>query len=104
VEERLNFQAVCDARWRFVDVSIRNPGAASDFLSFVTSDLLEKLRIPNFLRNGLTFYGDNAYVNSATMVVPFPNVSSGEKDDFNFYHSQVRINIECAFGLLVNRW
>jgi len=29
----LNFQAVCDVRWWFVDVSIRNPGAASDFLS-----------------------------------------------------------------------
>jgi len=38
------------------------------------------------------------------MTVPFPNVSSGDKDNFNFYHSQLRINIECAFGILTNRW
>ena len=29
---------------------------------------------------------------------------SGPRDAFNFYHSQVRINIECAFGMLVHRW
>lgn len=26
------------------------------------------------------------------------------KDAYNFYHSQLRINIECAFGILVQRW
>ena len=31
-------------------------------------------------------------------------VSGGIKDSFNFYHSQLRINIECAFGILVHRW
>ena len=31
-------------------------------------------------------------------------VGSGSKFDYNFFHSQVRISIECAFGMLVNRW
>ena len=39
------------------------------------------------------------------MATPYPNVSNnGYKDDYNFYHSQLRINIECAFGMLVSRW
>jgi hypothetical protein len=31
-------------------------------------------------------------------------VTSGPKDAMNFYHSQLWINIECAFGILVHRW
>ena len=31
-------------------------------------------------------------------------MSNGPRDSYNFYHSQVRINIECAFGILTNRW
>ena len=38
------------------------------------------------------------------MTTPFKSVSAGYKDAFDFYHSQIRINIECAFGMLVNRW
>jgi hypothetical protein len=45
--------------------------------------------------------GDNAYLNSKFMVTPFPNVSSKSKDDFNFFHSQHRIQVKCAFGMLV---
>ena len=49
-------------------------------------------------------YGDNAYVNKSYMAVPFQATSNGPKDSSNFYHSQVRINIECAFSILTNRW
>ena len=38
------------------------------------------------------------------MATPFKVVSSGVRDAYNFYHSQLNINIECAFGMLVNRW
>ena len=38
------------------------------------------------------------------MVTPYKNVRAGEKDNFNFFHSQLRINIKCAFGQLVHRW
>jgi hypothetical protein len=31
-------------------------------------------------------------------------VSSGPKDVFNFFHSQLRINIGCAFGELEHPW
>jgi len=92
----LNMQAVCDSRRRFIDVSIRNPASASDFLSFATSSLYSKLAVAGFMDPGLTLYGDNAYVNCETMTSPFPNVGAGFKDDFNFYQSQVCQNCICV--------
>lgn len=105
----LNMQATCDARRRFLDVEIKHPGATSDYLAFVLSSLHEKMTSTNdngepFLRPGLSLYGDNAYVNQLFMSTPFKGASDGPKDAYNFYHSQVRITIECAFGILVHRW
>jgi DDE superfamily endonuclease len=58
----------------------------------------------NFLAPGLCIFGDNAYVNTQSMSTPYKGVSSGSKDNYNFYHSHLTINIECAFGMLVHRW
>jgi hypothetical protein len=38
------------------------------------------------------------------MATPYPATTDGSKDAYNFYQSQLRIRIECAFGLLVHRW
>jgi hypothetical protein len=39
------------------------------------------------------------------MATPYPNVAQNSpNDNYNFYHSQIRINIECAFGILVSRF
>lgn len=100
----LNMQAVCDANCRFIDLSVEHPGATSDFLAFTTSSIKYDLETPGFLAEGLALYGDNAYTNSKYMVAPFKGVSHGEKDAYNFFQSQLRIKIECAFGILVNRW
>ena len=100
----LNMQGTCDARGRFLDIDIGFPGSASDFIVFLQSNLRTKVETPGFLAEGLALYGDNAYVNTPYMVVPFKSVGSGPKDAFNFYHSSLRINIECAFGMLVHRW
>ena len=99
----LNLQAVCDAECRFLDIDMSHPAATSDYLAHTTStmhDLLED----NILAPGLCLFGDNAYVNRSFMATPFKAVSGGVKDDYNFYHSQLRIKIECSFGMLVNRW
>ena len=100
----MNLQAVCDAQRRFLDVSCMYPGAMSDYLSFKTSSLFHKLETGTFLKPGLALFGDNAYVSNGYMVTPFKAVSSGPKDAYNFYQSQTRIAIECAFGMLVQRW
>jgi hypothetical protein len=100
----LNMQGTCDADGKFLDVSIAHPASTSDFLAFSTSKFQKKIETPGFMAPGLVIFGDLAYVNSAYFMTPFKNVRSGVKDSFNFYHSQLRINIECAFGMFVGRW
>ena len=40
----LNMQAACDAERRFLWVSIITPGTTSDYLSYITADLIKKLK------------------------------------------------------------
>lgn len=100
----LNLMGTCDSRGYFLDVEVKYPGSSSDFYAFLNSNLRQKLEMPNFLAPGLCIYGDNAYVNAPYMVIPFKGCSDGPKDAFNYFHSSLRINIECAFGMLVHRW
>lgn len=99
----LNCQAVSDVRGRIIDISIIYPAATSDCLAFEGSKLFADLE-GGLLAEGLCLFGDNAYLNSKYMAVPFPGVSSGPRDDYNFFHSQLRIRVECAFGMLTERW
>jgi hypothetical protein len=92
-----------DANGCFLDVCIGHPGLTSDFLAFCTSNLKYKLEAPRFLKPGKFLFGDNAYVNTKYIATPYKAVYSGEKDDYNFYHSQVWILIGCAFGMLINQ-
>ena len=79
------------------------PGSTSDCLAFEGIAIYEKLE-RGLLAPGLCFFGDNAYINCIFMATPYPGVSGGSKDAYNFYQSQVRIRIECAFGILTHRW
>ena len=85
----LNLQGVCDACHRFTYISVQHPASASDYLSFVTSLLYQQLTEGSGLPNGHCLYGDNAYVNETYMSIPFPNTSSGPRDAYNYYQSQL---------------
>jgi DDE superfamily endonuclease len=101
----VSLQAVSDAEGRFLlDVSIGHPASTSDYLAFSTSKLYYKLEREGFLAKDLCIFGNLAYVNTSYMATPFKSVQSGTIDDYNFFHSQLRIRIECAFGMLVNHW
>jgi len=100
----VSLQGVCDAECRFLDISIGHPGSTSDYLAFRTSSLCHKLETEGFLADDVCLFGDNAYVTNGYMSTPYKNIRSGNRDDYNFYHSQLRIKIECTFGMLVNRW
>ena len=99
----LNCQAVSDVRGRILDISIVYPGSTSDCLAFEGMSLFQKLE-DGMLAPGLCLFGDNAYLNTSYMATPYPGVSGGSKDAYNFYHSQLRIRIECTFGILTHRW
>ena len=99
----MNCQAVCDVRGRFLDISITYGAASSDLLAFENSKVY-KLLEQGILAPGLCLFGNNAYLNTIYMATPYPNTSGGPKDNYNFFHSQMRIRIECAFGMFVQRW
>ena len=65
--------------------------------------LFQKLE-HGILAPGLCLFGDNAYLNTPYMTTPYPAVSGGTKDAHNFYLSQLRIGIECTFGMFAHRW
>ena len=99
----LNCQAVCDVWGRILDIPILYPGSTSDCLAFKGVSLFQKLD-EGILAPGLCIFGDKAYLNTPNMATPYAAVSGGTKDAYNFYHSQLRIRIECTFGMLTHRW
>jgi len=101
----LNMMGTVDAEGRFLNIQIGHPWSTSDYLAFATSDLKAKLEEPGFLAPGMVLFGDNAYGNCSYMVTPIKGARPGkDADSFNFYQSQVRIHVECAFSKLVHRW
>jgi hypothetical protein len=100
----LNMQATCDHEKRFLDIYLRHPASTSDYLAFCSSPLFFKMETNDFMKPGLCIFGDNAYVNAPYMATPYKSVKDGSKDAYNFFHSNCRITIECAFGMLVHRW
>jgi hypothetical protein len=100
----LNCQAVCNSRGKLLDMSsIIYPGSTSNCLAFEGVSLYSRLE-NGLLAPGLCLFGDNAYLNSVYTATPYSKVSGGSKDAYNFYHSQLQINIECFFGMFTHRW
>lgn len=103
----MNLMAGCDHLCRFRWADLKHPGKTSDYLAFATSPLGLKLEKDNngIVKKGYTMAGDNAWVPREWMAVPIPgHCITAEDDAYNFYHSQVRITIERAFGIFVHRW
>lgn len=93
----LNLMGTVDYKGRFLDVQIQHPASTSDFLAFATSDLKAKVEQPGFLAPNLVIFADNAYTNSTYMVTPYKGSRVGTtQDNFNFYHSQLRIRQQCT--------
>jgi DDE superfamily endonuclease len=99
----INVQAACDSNCRFVYAALAAPGGANDIAAFRKTSLHN---IANQLPLGKYIIGDNAYVCTEHLLTPFPGEQKNEpkKDSYNFYLSQLRMRIEMAFGLLVNKW
>jgi hypothetical protein len=98
----LNAQVVCDRKLRIIFASIMCPGKTNDVNAYrhsKISDLIEALPAGYFV------VGDNAYVNSDHLLVPYPGENIPDDEDaFNFFLSQLRIRVENTFAQLVAKW
>lgn len=98
----LNVQAVCDARARFLSVSIVCPGSCHDSVAYANSDIPEQVEaLPGLYH----IVADAAYPCSEKVLCPFAGRGLATYDDsYNYHQSQVRMSIERAFGICVARW
>ena len=95
-----NIQAACDHNCRFLFIGVAGPGVMGD------RDAIKQIQLGSLIESLPGLYcaiGDCAY----TGLVPIfrgENARSARNDNFNFFASQLRIRIEMAFGLMVNKW
>ena len=66
----MTLKAICNHKRQFMDIDIRNPGSASDYLCFTTLEIIWNLETPGFLADGLCLFGDNVYINTPFMASP----------------------------------
>lgn len=98
----VNMQGVCDSNGLFIAVTCKHVGSTNDSAAFETSNLKQLCSQQKFPYHWM---GDNAYSISPTMLVPFICTFVGfQYESFNFYLSQLRVTIERAFGMLIQRW
>jgi hypothetical protein len=99
LKEYLNMQAVCDTE---CPVTCKHVGSTYDIVAFNCSmlkDLCRQMPIP------FHWVGDIVFMNSYGIVAPFGGTNLNLfKDSFNIFHSQIRITIESAFGILIQCW
>lgn len=104
----INCQVCCDANRKVTSLSMVSPGVVPDLLTHLKGSMnrsIETAKLPEQFH----FIGDNAYPPSEQLLVPctrtqLRNDVNGRMDNYNFYLSQLRINIECCFGMLVNKF
>jgi len=96
----INMQGVCDASCRFIGFSCNTPGSTSDYVAFRHANFYGQWpQVPA----PYMYFGDCAYPLTPYCLTPFVGtVLPEEQDVFNFYHSQLRITVERAFGIFVN--
>jgi hypothetical protein len=99
----LNVQAMVDANLRFMYLAVLAGGRSSDVQAY------RKSKLKNWIESLPPWYfvaGDNAYVCTEHLLTPFCGSSRSllEYDAYNFFLSQMRIQVEMAFGMLVTKW
>lgn len=96
--------AGCDAHCRFNMFSCMNAGSTNDVMAWELSQMKKDIdagRLPK------KYYiiGDEAFVCTNQLLVPYSGRQLGKrKDSFNYHLSAMRQVIERSFALLVQRW
>ena len=100
----LNVQAMCDANLRIIYSSVAGPGKMNDARAYRKMIGLQQWL--DELDERYFCSGDNAYMLSNKILIPFSGASryEGYNLTYNYYLSQLRIRIEMAFGRLTTKW
>ena len=78
-----NVQAMATADYKFVSMTVKNPGATNDFAAFTRSQAWE---LTKKLPPGYFVVGDAAYPLCKQLLTPYPGRGLGKDYDvFNFY-------------------
>ncbi|XP_022835118.1 protein ALP1-like isoform X1 [Spodoptera litura] len=109
--------AICDVNYKFTFIDVGSYGKASDSTIYKESKLFKKLEdqslnlpAPKAISSSsgpvnYCFVGDEAFGLAEHMLRPYSGKHLNiEKRIFNYRLSQARRHIECAFGILVNKW
>ena len=96
----INMQGVVDASCRFIGFACNTPGSTSDYTAFRHSNFYGTwAQVPS----PYYYVGDCAYPLGPSCLIPFVGSNLPVAEDvFNFFHSQLRITVERAFGIYVN--
>lgn len=99
----VNVQSACDHHCRFTFMAVAGPGVMGDRNAIQycpLHDLIEKL--PGLYH----VIGDCAYTATEHLIPIFGGVEATRlhNDSFNYFASQLRIRIEMAFGMMVQKW
>jgi hypothetical protein len=99
----INMQAACDEECRFTYVAIAGPGSANDRAAVKETKLYELM---DNMPEGYVVIGDAAYEPTERLIPLFYGVKHSDAfhDNFNYYGSKLRVHIEMAFGMMVNKW
>ena len=104
-------QAVVDHKKKFLDICVGWPGSTHDSRILTNSNLYNKFNNQSNLVttpfNNKYILGDGGYPNISWLIVPYKNIGKQliqKQTYFNLKHSQTRIKVEQAFGLLKGRW
>jgi DDE superfamily endonuclease len=105
-------QAVVDHKKKFLDICVGWPGSTHDSRVLINSNIYNRFNtnqnnlVSNYFNNKYIL-GDGGYPNLSWLIVPYKDIGRGltqKQTYFNFKHSQTRIKVEQAFGLLKGRW
>ncbi|XP_029949288.1 protein ALP1-like [Salarias fasciatus] len=98
-------QGICDAKGRFIDVYVGNPGSVHDALVLRRSPIYQQALYPPA---GYFLLGDGGYPclqHPVAVMTPYRQpVASQVEARYNRHHAKGRNIIQRAFGILKTRW
>ena len=99
----VNVQAVCDSECRFTFISVASPGSVNDRVAYTQSGVSE---VVEQLPLDFAVIADAAYAPSEHCLPMYYGTSRNtpKYDNYNFFASQLRIQIEMAFGMMTRKW